>query len=41
MRKRIGAQRVVQRFDFHFRQEGELVYFDDQTAMFMMQPALT
>ena len=39
-RTRAGAQRVVIRFEFHFRQEGELVYFGDQTAMFMKQPEL-
>jgi hypothetical protein len=41
LRARDGAQRVVIRFEFHFRQEGELVYYGDQTAMFMKEPALS
>ena len=41
VRARDGARRVVIRFEFHFRQEGELVYFGDQTAMFMKQPELS
>ncbi|MGI9590300.1 MAG: hypothetical protein ACR2P8_02945 [Myxococcota bacterium] len=40
LRARDGAQRVVIRFEFHFRQEGELVYYGDQTAMFIKEPAL-
>jgi glycosyltransferase involved in cell wall biosynthesis len=34
-RARTGAQRVLIRYEFHFRQEGRLVYFGDQTAMFL------
>lgn len=34
-RRRVGARRIVLRFDFAFRQEGELVYAGDQTAMFV------
>jgi len=37
-RSRIGSRRVVLRFEFHFRQEGSLVYFGDQTAMFIRTP---
>lgn len=40
LRTRVGAERVVIRFAFHFRQEGELVYVGDQTAMFMKEPDL-
>jgi hypothetical protein len=29
------------RFEFHFRQQGELVYYGDPTAMFMKEPALS
>lgn len=32
---RVGAQRVVVRFEFDFRQDGKPVYFGDQTAMFV------
>jgi hypothetical protein len=34
-RARTGAQRVLIRYEFHFRQEGRLVYVGDQTAMFL------
>jgi hypothetical protein len=34
-RTRVGAARVVLRYDFEFRQEGELVYVGDQSAMFV------
>ncbi|MEM9177382.1 MAG: hypothetical protein AAGC67_19380 [Myxococcota bacterium] len=34
-RKRIGAARVVLRYAFEFRQEDELVYVGDQSAMFV------
>lgn len=40
VRARVGDARVVLRFEFHFRQAGELVYFGEQTAMFMKEPAL-
>jgi hypothetical protein len=32
---RQGATRVVLRYEFRFRQEGELAYFGDQSAMFV------
>ncbi len=34
-RTRVGERRVVLRYDFEFRQEGELVYVGDQSAMFV------
>lgn len=34
-RTRVGASRVVLRFDFEFRQSGELIYAGDQSAMFV------
>lgn len=34
-RTRVGENRVVLRYDFEFRQEGELVYVGDQSAMFV------
>ena len=34
-RSRAGAERVLIRYEFHFRQEERLVYFGDQTAMFV------
>lgn len=34
-RTRVGETRVVLRYDFEFRQEGELVYVGDQSAMFV------
>lgn len=34
-RTRVGSSRVVIRFSFEFRQEGELVYVGDQSAMFV------
>ena len=39
-RTRVGAARVVIRYAFEFRQEGELVYVGDQTAMFVKGRAL-
>ena len=39
-RSRIGERRIVLRYDFHFRQDGELVYVGDQTAMFVKDAAL-
>ncbi len=39
-RTRVGPKRVVLRYDFTFRQEGETVYTGDQTAMFLLDPAL-
>jgi hypothetical protein len=35
LRTRVGSHRVVIRFEFHFQQEGELVYAGDQSAMFV------
>jgi len=32
---RVGPTRIVARFEFEFRQEGELVYVGDQSAMFV------
>ena len=37
---RVGEKRVVIRFAFEFRQEGELVYVGDQSAMFVKGMAL-
>jgi len=34
-RKRVGEKRIVLRYDFEFRQEDELVYVGDQSAMFV------
>ena len=34
-RARVGACRVVLRFEFRFWQEDSLVYFGDQSAMFV------
>jgi hypothetical protein len=39
-RTRVGPSRVVLRYDFEFRQEGELVYVSDQSAMFVRERAL-
>lgn len=39
-RKRIGPRRVLLRYDFEFRQEGEVVYVGDQTAMFFRDQPL-
>jgi len=39
-RTRVGASRVVIRFSFEFRQEGELVYVGDQSAMFVKGKAV-
>ena len=39
-RKRVGPSRVVLRYAFEFRQEGELVYVGDQSAMFVKGMAL-
>lgn len=39
-RKRVGPTRVVLRYTFEFRQEGELVYVGDQSAMFVKGVAL-
>jgi hypothetical protein len=41
LRARDGKARVVIRFEFHFRQEDGLVYYGDQTAMFMKEPVLS
>jgi hypothetical protein len=41
LRARDGKARVVIRFEFRFHQEGELVYYGDQTAMFMKEPVLS
>ncbi len=40
-RTRVGAKRVVIRYEFRFQQEGRLVYFGDQTAMFLKAPDLS
>jgi hypothetical protein len=34
-RSRAGARRLVLRYDFEFRQAGTVVYYGDQTAMFV------
>ena len=39
-RTRVGSSRVVIRFGFEFRQEGELVYVGDQSAMFVKEKAI-
>jgi len=39
-RKRVGPTRIVLRYTFEFRQEGELVYIGDQSAMFVRGMAL-
>ena len=39
-RRRVGPKRVVLRYAFEFRQEGELVYSGDQSAMFLKGMAL-
>ena len=36
-RKRIGEQWIVLRYDFEFRQDGEVVYSGDQSAMFVRE----
>lgn len=37
-RGRVGRDRVVLRYEFRFRQEGRLVYYGDQTAVFVRTP---
>ena len=39
-RTRVGPSRVVLRYQFEFRQEGEPVYVGDQSAMFVKDVAL-
>ncbi len=39
-RARVGPRRVVLRYEFAFRQDGELVYVGDQTAMFLRERVL-
>jgi len=39
-RTRVGAKRVVIRYEFRFLQESRLVYLGDQTAMFLKEPDL-
>ena len=39
-RTRVGASRVVLRYDFEFRQGDDLVYVGDQSAMFVKERAL-
>ena len=39
-RTRVGRQRVVIRYEFHFWQGDALVYYGDQTAMFFKEKAL-
>jgi hypothetical protein len=36
-RARVGSKRIVIRYQFRFRQEEKLVYFGDQSAMFVRQ----
>jgi hypothetical protein len=40
-RTRVGARRVVIRYEFRFFQEGQLVYLGDQSAMFFKDAELT
>jgi len=35
IRSRVGPRRVVIRYEFRFSQEDRLVYFGDQSAMFV------
>jgi|TARA_B100002003_G_scaffold214930_1_gene213425 hypothetical protein len=37
-RVRVGERRIVLRLEFEFRQRGKIVYFGDQTAMFLKSP---
>jgi len=39
-RRRVGPRRVLLRYDFEFRQEDEVVYVGDQTAMFFLDQPL-
>ena len=39
-RTRVRSHRVVLRYEFHFRQEGRLVYHGDQSAMFLKDKVL-
>lgn len=39
LRSRSGPRRVVIRYEFEFSQEGERVYFGDQSAQFFREPA--
>ena len=39
-RSRVGPQRVVLRYDFHFKQGDDTVYVGDQTAMFFRDKSL-
>ncbi|MBY0400293.1 hypothetical protein K2X89_08365 [Myxococcota bacterium] len=39
-RTRVGSRRIVLRYEFRFRQSGELVYLGDQSAMFVKGRAL-
>ena len=39
-RTRVGSNRIVLRYDFEFRQAGEIVYKGDQSAMFVRERAL-
>ena len=39
-RTRVGPKRIVIRCEFHFWQAETLVYFGDQTAMFLKDPSL-
>jgi len=39
-RARVGERRVVLRYEFAFRQDAELVYAGDQTAMFLRERPL-
>jgi hypothetical protein len=39
-RTRVGTSRIVLRYDFEFRQAGEVVYKGDQSAMFVKERSL-
>jgi hypothetical protein len=39
-RTRVGPKRIVMRCELRFWQEETLVYFGDQTAMFLKDPTL-
>jgi len=40
-RSRRGPSRVVIRYEFRFRQSGDLVYFGEQSAMFLRAPSFS
>ena len=41
LRVRVGKRRVVLRLEFEFHQQGDLVYYGDQSAMFLKSPDLS